>query len=102
MPKTFFIETPKNFSFRYTIYSHGWSSLLPFRLNGENQTLSYGFTDKDGKHPVSAMIGETDGKLKIEVFADSFDEEKIRRDVRHCLRLDDDLSEFYKLVKKEK
>jgi N-glycosylase/DNA lyase len=102
MPKILFLETPKNFSFKYTIYSHGWSGLLPFRLNESNQTLSCVFTDKDGKNPVRAVIVKTGGKLQVEVFDARFDEEKIRRDVRHCLRLDDDLSEFYSLVKKEK
>jgi len=102
MPKIIFLETPKNFSFRYTVHSHGWSDLLPFQLNAENQTLSYVFTDKNRKNPVSAVICDKAGKLQIEVSGATFDEEKIRRDVRHCLRLDDDLSEFYKLVKKEK
>jgi N-glycosylase/DNA lyase len=102
MSKIFFIETPKSFSFKYTIYSHGWSGLLPFRLNGENQNLSCVFTDENHKNPVSAIINESDGKLQVEVFDERFDEDKIRRDVRHCLRLDDDLSEFYRTVKKEK
>lgn len=102
MPKILFLETPKNFSFKHTIHSHGWSNLLPFRLNEGNQNLSCVFTDKNCKNPVSAVISESGGKLKIEVSDEQFDEEKIRRDVRHCLRLDDDLSEFYRLVKKEK
>jgi len=102
MPKILFLETPKNFSFKHTIHSHGWSNLLPFRLNEGNQTLSCVFTDISRKNPVSAVISESGGKLKLEVSDEQFDEEKIRRDVRHCLRLDDDLSEFYRLVKKEK
>ena len=96
------LDVPQNFSFRHTIHSHGWSDLSPFQLNAENQTLSRVFTDENGKNPVSAVIGEKDGKLRIDVSGENFDEVKITRDIRHCLRLDDDLSDFYKLVKKEK
>ncbi|MCU1291139.1 MAG: HhH-GPD family protein [Acidobacteria bacterium] len=102
MPTILTIEFPKHFSFEYTIFSHGWSDLSPFRLNKENQTLSGVFVDRNGENPVSAVISEAGGNLRVRVFADKFDEEKILRDVRHCLRLDDDLSEFYELVKKEK
>jgi N-glycosylase/DNA lyase len=102
MPKTLFLETPKDFSFRHTVYSHGWSDLPPFDLDEEKLSLSYVFTDENAKNPISASVSEADGKLKIEVSGETADEEKILRDVRHILRLDDDLNEFYKLVKKEK
>lgn len=75
---------------------------MPFQLDKENQILSRVFTDKNHKNPVAAVIRETNGKLQIEISGGNFDEEKIIRDVRHCLRLDDDLREFYQLVKKEK
>lgn len=75
---------------------------MPFELNEEKQTLRRIFVDANNKNPVSAVISETDGKLQIEISGKNFDEEKIRKDVRHCLRLDDDLSEFYRLVKNEK
>ena len=95
-------ETPKNFSFRQTIYSHGWSQLLPFEVDGENLTLSYVFSKTDEKKPVSATISETDGKLKTEIKDGAKSGEKILRDVRHILRLDEDLSDFYKILKSEK
>jgi len=99
MPKTLFLETPKNFDFQRTVFSHGWYQLLPFELDTENWRLSYVFTDK-GKS-VSATVGESGEKLKIEISDDTEVEEKILRDVRHILRFDDDLSEFYKLTKKD-
>ncbi len=102
MSKILTLDVPKHFSFRHTIHSHGWSDLSPFQSDNENQTLSRVFTDANEKNPVPAIIGESGGKLRIEVFGANFDEEKIRRDVRHCLRLDDDLREFYRLVKAEK
>jgi 3-methyladenine DNA glycosylase/8-oxoguanine DNA glycosylase len=102
MPKTLFLETPENFSFRQTIYSHGWSELLPFEIDDKNWRLSYVFTDKK---PVSTVISDSSGNLKIEVSdakINAKSEEKLLRDIRHILRLDDDLSGFYKNLKSEK
>jgi N-glycosylase/DNA lyase len=75
---------------------------LPFELDLENWRLSYVFV---GEKSVSADVYETGGKIEIDVRGGKLDkktEEKILRDVRHILRLDDDLSEFYRLTKKEK
>lgn len=105
MPKTLFLETPENFSFRQTIYSHGWCELLPFEIDVENWRLSYVFTGKNSKKAFSAEISDADGKLKIEVSDGKINaeaEEKILRDTRHILRLDDDLSDFYGNLKSEK
>ncbi len=96
---TFFLETPENFNFARTIFSHGWCELLPFELDKENWRLSYVFDVS--KIPVPATISETDGKIKIEVSDIEINKEKLLRDVRHILRLDDDLSEFYKITKKD-
>lgn len=105
MSKTIFIETPQNFSFRHTVYSHGWSELPPFQLNEENWHLSYVFSDENSKKHFSAIICEDAGKLKVELNSNRLSqktEEKIIRDVHHILRLDEDLSGFYKLMKKQK
>lgn len=100
-----FLEIPKQFNLRRTLYSHGWSELLPFEIDDVNWRLSYVFSGADLKQPVSAVISEAEGKLKIEVSGGKISpvsQEKILRDARHILRLDDDLNEFYKLVKPEK
>jgi N-glycosylase/DNA lyase len=102
MPKTFYIETPEYFSFSHTINSHGWSGLLPFELDWENRILQCVLTGTNGENPVSASIKKSNGNLEIEVFGDNFDERKIIRDVRHILRLDDDLTDFHQLVEREK
>jgi len=94
MTKTIYLETPQNFSFRETVNSHGWSVLLPFELDKENLRLSYVFENES-----SAEISEEDGKLKIEIVGEN---ENLLRDVRHILRFDEDLSEFYKILKSEK
>jgi len=100
-----FLEIPKQFNLRRTLYSHGWSELLPFEIDDVNWRLSYVFSGDGLPQPVSAIISEADGKLKIEVSGGKISpaaQSKILRDARHILRLDDDLQEFYKLVKAEK
>jgi 3-methyladenine DNA glycosylase/8-oxoguanine DNA glycosylase len=98
MTKRLSLKTPKSFSFRHTVYSHGWSELRPFELDDENWRLSYVF---GGPKPVPVTIREVDGTVVIDVFANSFDGEKILRDVSHILRLDDPLEEFYGLTDNE-
>lgn len=101
MTQILFLNSPVNFNYKITINGHGWIELPPFELD-ENLNLGYVFTDEKTKKPIHGTISETDGKLKIELESESAAAEKILRDARHILRLDDDLSEFYKLVGKEK
>ncbi|HEY0460834.1 MAG TPA: hypothetical protein VGC97_16985 [Pyrinomonadaceae bacterium] len=96
------LKTPPDFNFKTAVYSHGWCQLLPFEIDLENWRLSYVFT---GEKPVSAVISEHGGAIEIEVSGDEINpvtRDKILRDTRHILRLDDNLSEFYRLTKKEK
>ncbi len=105
MPKNLFLETPENFSFKHTVFSHGWCELLPFELDKENWRLSYVFNSDKANKLVSATMSEADGKVRIEISGAETNkqfEEKILRDARHVLRLDEDLGEFYELVKLEK
>ena len=85
-----------SFSFRHTVYSHGWSDLLPFNLDENAWRLTYVFTTSS--RPVSAVISAIDGELQVEVAGSRFDEAKLARDVRHILRLDEPLEDFYKLT----
>lgn len=97
MANTVFIDIPESFNFKSTVYSHGWCELAPFKLDTENWRLDYVFRDeKNGAVP--AVIFEEKKKIRIDVDAENFDEERILRDVRHLLRLDDDLDGFYLLV----
>lgn len=103
MPETIFLETPDNFSFKYTIFSHGWCELPPFELDQENWRLTYVFPGEKGKKPATAVISdEGGGRLRIELTGGKLDPARVLRDVRHILRLDDDLSGFYKALRKEK
>lgn len=93
-----FLATPANFSFRHTVYSHGWSELLPFQLDVENWRLEYVFAGPASVKPISAIIYEAEGGLAVDVSGKRFDELKLLRDVRHILRLDDPLDDFYILT----
>lgn len=96
---------PKNFSFKNTIYSHGWSELSPFELNEEHWHLSYVFNENVIGRPILVKIFETDSKINIELSDKSIsrnDREKIKQKVKHILRLDEDFSNFYKIIKENK
>jgi 3-methyladenine DNA glycosylase/8-oxoguanine DNA glycosylase len=97
MPSSIFLQTPTTFSFRHTVYSHGWSELPPFELDDKKWRLRYVFTGKSGK-PVAATIYEAPGGVTIDVESAKFDEERLVRHVRHILRLDDPLHDFYGLT----
>lgn len=96
MPSTLYIDIPEDFSFRATVYSHGWCELAPFALDTDKWRLSYVFTD--GKNVTPATIYEEEKRLGIDLANMKIKPEKIIRDVRHILRLDDDLSGFYAAV----
>lgn len=101
----FYLEVPKNFHFRQTVNSHGWRSLAPFAFDADRGVLSYVFGGRELKKPLTAKIREEDSKLEIEVKEKKISfptQEKISRDVRHILRLDEDLKDFYGLTKKHK
>jgi N-glycosylase/DNA lyase len=95
MPHTIAIEKPKNFSFRHTISSHGWYDLAPFAMDREKFRLTYVFDRGKGGRPVAGTIHEDGGSIVIETDRKSVDEAGIIRDVRHILRLDDDIASFY-------
>jgi len=104
MPKTLFLKTPENFSFKQTVYSHGWSQLSPFELDDENWRLSYVFTTKDSKKAIPATIDSDGANLRIVLAdgkTDAKTDEKILREVGHILRFDDDMTEFHASLKKE-
>lgn len=96
---------PLDFSFKNTIYSHGWSELLPFEIDEDNWQLSYVFTDESFKTPVSTTISATKKQIKISFVENNVrktDKEKIKSKVRHILRLDEDFTEFYKFTSNDK
>ena len=93
------IKTPKNFNFHRTARSHGWYALLPFELDKKNWKLTR-VLDRDQRKPVTVEITARRNWLKI-VTSRAVGEratQHIIRDVRHMLRLDDDLQSFYETM----
>jgi N-glycosylase/DNA lyase len=97
MTRKIFIDLPAHFNFRSTVYSHGWCELAPFELDVDNWRLKYVFR-LEGGESVQAMMHQEGGRLRIDVEGATFDKTKLVRDVRHILRLDDDLSGLYETI----
>ncbi|MGB7070899.1 MAG: hypothetical protein WBD22_15515 [Pyrinomonadaceae bacterium] len=102
MTSEIYVDTPPNFSFRHTIYSHGWCELAPFSIDEENWRLSYVFRCRSSGRSTTATISGENGRVRIDVRDNSIDQDGLVRDIRHILRLDDDMSPFYAYLKKEK
>jgi 3-methyladenine DNA glycosylase/8-oxoguanine DNA glycosylase len=96
------IATPPTFSFKRTVLSHGWCQLPPFDLNENDWTLTR-VIDLGEARPVTVTLAEaaagftvtTRQKLGRAAAA------KVERDVRHMLRLDDDMTAFYQSMSAE-
>jgi len=98
MQDTVSLEVPDHFSFRSTVYSHGWSELAPFALDEANWRLTYVFSLASGK-PVSAIISEEKGKVRVDLARPISDTTSIINETRHLLRLDDDLDGLYESIR---
>src|SRR5688500_11843703 len=93
------INTPPTFNFKRTAISHGWCELLPFRMDQEHWKLSRAL-DLEDSAPVSMSITATKRVLRINTSRRLSQKatKKVINDVRHMLRLDDDMREFYRLL----
>jgi len=93
------IPTPREFSFKRTVISHGWCELLPFQIDQEKWQLTRTLDLEDAK-PVTITISATKRALAIKAARrlSQTATKKMVADVRHMLRLDDDIAEFYRLM----
>src|ERR1044072_6135147 len=96
------LPLPKNFSFRQAVYSHGWCNLRPFVLDEEKFVLERVFLVDGAAFTASLSHDKGTINIRLEGKPDKKAREKILKDARHILRLDDDLSEFYRLAKNDK
>ena len=92
-------QSPADFSFRHTVYGHGWCDLPPFELDDEKWRLRYVFPLADG--PVAAEIREKGGRVVTGTPAKVRDRDGLIRSVKHILRLDEPLDEYYSLTGRE-
>jgi 3-methyladenine DNA glycosylase/8-oxoguanine DNA glycosylase len=98
MSNTFSIPTPENFNFPVTVGGHGWYDLPPFEYEEEAGTLSYAFTCRVSGDAESVTIRGGKGKLRVALSSDGADEKGAAAVVRHVLRLDEELDDFYRSV----
>ena len=96
------IATPPTFSFKRTVISHGWCELLPFELDREKWVLKR-VLDLKNDEPVTLTITARKRRLLINAsrrISQRASKQAIA-DVRHMLRLDDNMAVFYDLVSNE-
>lgn len=93
------IKPSRRFSFRHTVGSHGWYDLAPFDHVEGTAKLCYVFQPHEKERAISASIEKQRSSIKVSLSDRPRDLQRIERGVRHILRLDDDLSEFYSFVK---
>ena len=93
------LATPREFSFKRTIISHGWCELLPFKIDEEKWQLNRTLEVEDAK-PVTITISSTRRALIVKTSRrlSQAAAKKVAADVRHMLRLDDNITEFYRLL----
>jgi 3-methyladenine DNA glycosylase/8-oxoguanine DNA glycosylase len=98
MSNSFSIPTPKNFNFRHAVGGHGWYDLPPFHYDETAGRLDYVYFSpvSERAEPVSVTNGS--GALEIKLASKRTNENEAASIVRHVLRLDEDLADFYSTV----
>lgn len=93
------IKTPGEFNFKRTINSHGWYGLQPFRIDQTGSVLSRVLDIKNGR-PVTVEMRGTKRAVKVSLSrtVGKRISDQVVKDVRHMLRLDDDMSVFYNVI----
>ena len=93
------IPTPSGFSFKRTVISHGWYNLPPFDLDQEEWILSR-VLNVGTAQPITVRISGAKGLVKVAASRalGKRASEQVIGDVRHMLRLDDEMSSFYAAV----
>ncbi|MEP6742941.1 MAG: hypothetical protein ABJB61_10625 [bacterium] len=93
------ISTPRDFSFKRTVISHGWCELLPFEIDRDKWILRRVLDLKD-EQPVTIAITATSRQMRLKTSRRLSQRatKKVIAEVRHMLRLDDDMAGFYSLM----
>ena len=96
------IPAPRNFSYRRTVASHGWYQLPPFALDTKTWQLSR-VIDLGPKPPVTVFMSGLKNHVRVTTARplNKSEAATVLRDCRHILRLDDDLSRFYEVIRED-
>jgi N-glycosylase/DNA lyase len=89
------IAKPANFVLETAVCGHGWYDLHPFKWDSEHGSLDYVFRSANGKQVPAGRISERHQEIVVVLENSKVGWEKVERDVRHILRMDDDMGEFY-------
>ena len=91
------------FSYKSSLFAHGWIELAPFRIESDAVTFSYSFKITAQK-TIQIKISSVDDK-SIHITSSNDlnpnDIEKVVKLVGHMFRLDENFSEFYYMAKNE-
>ncbi|HEV3468795.1 MAG TPA: hypothetical protein VG148_05705 [Pyrinomonadaceae bacterium] len=92
------IPTPEGFDLKRTVWSHGWSDLLPFEY--VNAEMIVRVLDVGEGAPVTVTVTGGDGGLSVRASRrlNRSEAARVVRDVRHIFRLDEDMTRFYAAV----
>jgi 3-methyladenine DNA glycosylase/8-oxoguanine DNA glycosylase len=95
------LSVPSGFSFRQTVFSHGWCALPPFSANRETVTLERLLMLSD-KTLLHCQVREQAEFLRVmyssRATLTKFQRDEANRLVRSCLRLDEQFDSFYRYV----
>ncbi len=103
------VSTPRSFSFRRAVLSHGWFDLPPFHWDAERSTLLRVLTTSPGRHLLAAIREASRGTLEVRVRSPRATARRPlgareRRDVLlqvgHMLRLDESFEGFHALCRR--
>jgi len=94
------ISTPPTFNFKRTVISHGWCELLPFVIDRERWILSRTL-DLGAAPPLTVTLSAAKRSVQINTSRPIGKQATgaVLNQVRHILRLDDDLKPFYQTMK---
>lgn len=94
------ISTPGTFNFKRTVISHGWCELLPFEIDRKRWVLTRTLDLGDGP-PITVEITATKRALRIKTSRAISKQaaSRVVSQVRHMLRLDDDMTTFYRTMR---
>lgn len=99
------LRTPEGFSFWRTVYSHGWCSLPPFKVDKEKKTFSRLLELEDGTL-VHCEMRERNSGIAVKATSarplSNRQKQEVKRQLGSCFRLDEDISAFYTEVRKHK
>jgi len=93
------ITNDPTFGFWQTVNSHGWCALVPFEVDKNEQRLGRILELRDGtlvKCSLSQRSGNLMAELKSSRQLTKARKDEVRQQLEECLRLKEDLSEFYR------